>query len=344
MDAGNGVHSVAVAGLLPTTTDVSGPPIRPRSDTTWIYFLGINGERVRIGHSRQSRTKRQHQHARGARGLGFDVDVVELCEVRGKVSDESGVHGYFDHLRISGEQELFEPAIELIEYVHWLRDQWWVSVPQLTDQERDALPVVDATHWLPAPVRRKPLPDIEPPPPLFRNQPPIERALFDFGDRTITGDDFYTSDLIIAAVHALMGGIDLDPASHAIANRVVKATRFFSVADNGLHQSWSGRVWLNPPFSAWKCWVPKVIDEWRSGRISEMCVLSAMRTVTAQYFADLLAECDAVCIIRGRIKFWGGVAGDSPDDGHAIYYFGQDRQRFRDEFSQLGTVFYGAKS
>ena len=45
-----------------------------------------------------------------------------------------------------------------------------------------------------------------------------------------------------------LGGIDLDPASNAYWNEhLVKATRFYDRAANGLRQPWSGRVWCNPP-------------------------------------------------------------------------------------------------
>ena len=41
-----------------------------------------------------------------------------------------------------------------------------------------------------------------------------------------------------------MGGIDLDPASSDVANRVVKATQFYSRQDDGFSHEWSGRGWM----------------------------------------------------------------------------------------------------
>lgn len=45
----------------------------------------------------------------------------------------------------------------------------------------------------------------------------------------------------------LMGGIDLDPASNALANEYIKAIDYYSRSSNGFDKQWSGKVWLNPP-------------------------------------------------------------------------------------------------
>ena len=61
-------------------------------------------------------------------------------------------------------------------------------------------------------------------------------------------NEFYTPSHIIEIARACMGGIDLDPASCAIANETVKASRFYDIRQNGLKRPWFGRIWLNPPF------------------------------------------------------------------------------------------------
>lgn len=59
--------------------------------------------------------------------------------------------------------------------------------------------------------------------------------------------EFMTPQWITDWAHYVMGGIDLDPASCAEANRTVRAEWYFDKAQNGLFQPWHGKVWLNPP-------------------------------------------------------------------------------------------------
>lgn len=295
-----------------------------------IYFEQIEPDlRIMVGKtSNYHKRKAQHQSSK----FHHRVDITGLCVIRGTGQCEDAIKREFSDIQWDSRPEVFLPDTRLVDYVRWLRDQYYAWLP---DDDHcppiDEMDEVDFSVWRPSPERRKPAPAGFFPGlygPL--NLPP----------REITGDDFYTNPLVIkAAVHA-MGGIDLDPASHAVANREVKAKRFYTIADDGLSKPWSGRVWLNPPFSQWSRWVPKILAEWGSGRIESMCALSAMRTVTAHYFGPLMLAADAWCVIRGRIRFWGGVAGDAPDDGHGVFYFGGDRERFRVAFSELGAVYF----
>lgn len=314
-------------------SEISGPAIRP-DVTTWIYFFAIdNDSHIKIGQAKNLEKRIKQEQRTSAQVRLTPIEI--LAAVKGKASDEGFVQSYFRHLLVAPEisQENFRPELELIEYIRWLRDQGFVAVQETKPEKRDELARVDASAWLPDSSRRKQRP---------LGWLPGTMGTFDLGPRKVTADDFYTNAIITDAAREVMGRIDLDPASCAEANTKVRAERIYTFAEDGLRQEWSGRVWLNPPFSQWEAWVPKILAEWRRGQITEMCVLSAMRTVTSQFFAVFLDAVDAMCITKGRIKFWGGVAGDSPDDGHAIYYFGPHREKFRRCFAHIGTTLYGA--
>lgn len=52
-------------------------------------------------------------------------------------------------------------------------------------------------------------------------------------------EEWYSPAAYVKAARNVMGGIDLDPASCALANQVVQAARYFSKDDNGLAQEWT---------------------------------------------------------------------------------------------------------
>lgn len=62
-------------------------------------------------------------------------------------------------------------------------------------------------------------------------------------------DNWHTPREYVEAVRAVFGGvIDLDPASSAQANSVVRATSYWTESDDGLSKPcWYGNVYLNPP-------------------------------------------------------------------------------------------------
>mgnify|MGYP001590641319 FL=1 len=57
----------------------------------------------------------------------------------------------------------------------------------------------------------------------------------------------YTPGWLVDKARYVTGGFDLDPASCAFANEVVRAERFYGAAENGLLLPWGGRLFLNPP-------------------------------------------------------------------------------------------------
>jgi phage N-6-adenine-methyltransferase len=163
-----------------------------------------------------------------------------------------------------------------------------------------------------------------------------------------SGDnEWYTPQRIVDRVHQVMGGIDLDPASHEDANAIIRAGAFFTEKDNSLGRDWNGRVFMNPPYAQPLIseFCAKITREVLSGNISEAIVLVNNATET-QWFQDMAAEASAICFPRGRVKFWHPRKVSSvPLQGQAIIYFGSNVSGFVDAFSGEGMVWLnGAKS
>jgi ParB family chromosome partitioning protein len=138
-----------------------------------------------------------------------------------------------------------------------------------------------------------------------------------------------------------MGGIDLDPASCAIANTIVKAERFFTQEDDGLSQEWKGRVWVNPPYAARLVaqFAGKLVAEFRAGRVSSAVVLVNNATET-RWFQSLADAASSACFPSRRLRFWHP---DRPDgatglQGQAVLYFGEDVQGFSRQFARFGAA------
>jgi hypothetical protein len=151
----------------------------------------------------------------------------------------------------------------------------------------------------------------------------------------------YTPAEYIEAARATLNGFDLDPASCAIAQETVQASRFFTIDDDGLKQEWHGRVWLNPPYSQplIGLFIDKLIAELAAGRVTQAIVLTHNSSDTA-WFQKLAACATAFCFTRGRVRFVfpDGARRGSPVQGQTFFYFGQNGGRFADVFSAIGTI------
>lgn len=154
-----------------------------------------------------------------------------------------------------------------------------------------------------------------------------------------TGEnEWYTPVEHMETVRAFMGVIDLDPASSDAAQRVVQASRYFTITDDGLTQPWSGNVWLNPPYAqpAIAHFIAKMIDELPN--ITEAIMLTHNYTDTA-WFHVAMSKCSAVCFTRGRIGFLNPEGKKAaPTQGQSFFYFGERVQEFAQTFSTFGFV------
>jgi phage N-6-adenine-methyltransferase len=152
-------------------------------------------------------------------------------------------------------------------------------------------------------------------------------------------NEWYTPSTFIKAAAAVMGGIDLDPASSDAANVIVGAAEFYTEDDDGLTQPWAGRIWMNPPYAQPLVdrFCTRLAREHREGHVTEACVLVNNATET-NWFQEVLTAASAVCFPRGRVKFWHPAKESIPLQGQAVIYLGPHVAEFKAEFLRFGPV------
>lgn len=152
-------------------------------------------------------------------------------------------------------------------------------------------------------------------------------------------NEWYTPPEYIQAARAVMGDIDLDPASSEIAQEHIGARDYYTIEDDGLIQKWAGRVWMNPPYSVELIgkFCSKLATHVSNGDITQAIVLVNNATETS-WFNALIEMASAVCFPRGRIRFIdvNGKPSGAPLQGQAILYMGKDAASFIGEFGRFG--------
>jgi phage N-6-adenine-methyltransferase len=156
-----------------------------------------------------------------------------------------------------------------------------------------------------------------------------------------TGEnEWFTPGKYIEAARTVMGGIDLDPATHLVAQQTVRADAYYTAADNGLVQPWYGRVWLNPPYAQPLVgqFIDRLVSQYADGAVSQAVLLTHNYTDTA-WFHQAAASAAVICFTRGRIAFVNpdGEAC-APTQGQAFFYYGAHREAFAAAFVPIGVV------
>src|SRR5438876_2591321 len=119
--------------------------------------------------------------------------------------------------------------------------------------------------------------------------------------------EWYTPAPYVNAARDVMGGIDCDPASNDTANKVVRATVYYTKQTDGFNKRWNGRVWLNPPYGFHSKkgnqsrWNQKLIEQYQAGITSQAVLLVNAKT-SEKWFQPLYDY--PICFTNHRIRFY----------------------------------------
>jgi hypothetical protein len=307
----------------------------------WIYFLGeMRGEDIKIGRSTGKTLRDRIASVNADQMTGARYEL--LAGLRGDPKDEAAVKRYFRPLQRDDKgtrTEYFIPAPELAEYVNWLRQWWWVAVDQ--DVEIGALEAAAPDHWLPTATRRVPCPKADP-----------ELLIQPFQDLngSLAGSpwdwlispkasvqDYFTPLELVEAAREAMGGIDLDAASHPVANRELRIPDYFHINRSAFEHDWYGRVWLNPPYGNNAPWFERILQFLDAGAIDQLCMLSPMWAFTAAQARPVMERSAATVLLSPTPEFWGNAQNRTGSNHpHAIVYFGPRVAEFMDAFAPYG--------
>lgn len=159
-----------------------------------------------------------------------------------------------------------------------------------------------------------------------------------------SNNEWYTPHKYIEAAREVMGGIDLDPASCALANETVQAKQYYTKEDNGLMQPWYGHVWMNPPFGKTNngnsnliSFLRKLIICYQNGQI-QCAVALAPSNIDASWFQWLWEY--PICFTDHEVDFYETIPHKRRAHifGTIFVYLGPNEDRFIEVFSRFGRV------
>lgn len=309
-----------------------------------IYVLvTLDGSMVKFGHT----TTNDLQRAVTQTG-GYPCRFY--CALDGAKTHEKRTHRYLKKLGLgipgdNGQllEEWHRLEGEAREYVEWLGQQPFCTVSTDTAAD-DVWPCPGRfifDDWRAALV-----------PDQIRDQLHFELSVADYfvpglrcprrshdGWLTSLSDEWYTPPEYIDAAHEVLGAIDLDPASCAVANKVVRAETILTREVNGLNFAWHGRVYLNPPYGTEApFFVEHLMGEVAAGRTSEAIVCLNANSQETRWFQPLWEH--TLCFVRGRVHFYNptDTTPASPNKGSVFVYIGPNSDLFVKVFSRFGNV------
>jgi 16S rRNA G966 N2-methylase RsmD len=140
-----------------------------------------------------------------------------------------------------------------------------------------------------------------------------------------------------------LGTIQFDPFSCDVANTLVRATQYYTAADDATTKPWpvAQTVFANPPYERGligRC-INTIIANYHTNGSSTIALVNV--AADAKWFQQALNNCTAVCFTAKRIRFVksdGVTLGGGNTRGQAFFYFGNDVAKFVQVFQKFGSV------
>ena len=158
----------------------------------------------------------------------------------------------------------------------------------------------------------------------------IDKLALDFGNAEIdydTSDDHYTPPHIFKALGV---EFDMDVCAPAGGLSWIPAKKSLSIIDDGLTANWSGRVWMNPPYSGIKPWCQKMVDH---GNGIALLLFSRNQLLNLVWEAS-----DGVMMLDANMKFIRSDGTTRSIMAHTgLFAFGSENRQIL-EASGLGKV------
>ena len=147
----------------------------------------------------------------------------------------------------------------------------------------------------------------------------------------------YTPAYIIELARTVMGSIDLDPASCETANKVVKASQYFTMKEDGLKQDWYGNVWMNPPYK--KFLIDSMVEKIFSSERLKQAIVLTLNNTDSLWGQTLLKKGSITLFPKGRVRFLDETLKELPStpfQGTMITGYKVDIEKFKEVFGKTG--------
>ena len=155
--------------------------------------------------------------------------------------------------------------------------------------------------------------------------------------RSTTGTRL-TPTWFLGMVEEVLGRIDLDPCSEPGPPWNVPASVHWTKEDDCLTKQWHGGAFVNPPYGRARGVdriLAHLVREYDAGRLEEAIVLLPVDSSTGWW--QILGTRFEWCAVSKRIAFDGLATGAGYPS--AVFYVGQDPERFRSVFGRIGTIY-----